>query len=424
MTSKLFSTTVKLFFIFSAVFTIPSLAQDIQQIFPLVLEVEVRNPLPEKREAVMVLLEEEMLLRQAPSFNSDAFVVSAGETEIPSQYIREAGRKGIALVLDKLGPDEQRSLNIRYKTTGEVKRNYPKRTQAELSHKVGGHFKDRKYIGGAFKNVDSLRVPDEHTDHSYYIRYEGPGWESDKVGYRYYLDWRNGIDVFGKTTSDMVLQQVGLDGFDSYHEMQPWGMDILKVGDALGVGSIAHFHDGHAKRIDKTDSVIAVVRENGPVYSSINTNYYGWKVADHVLDVNSLLGIHAGSRLTHHQLDIEGEPENMATGLTKSLQAPLYKSEGGEKSFGYLATYGPQSLNKDNVGLAILFRPKDFISFTEDAHSHVVKLRPSEGSLDYYFLAAWELEKEGIKNEKDFLAYLDKTARELANPVDVSVVKK
>lgn len=81
-----------------------------------------------------------------------------------------------------------------------------KLTQAELSIKAGGNWNGRKYEGGTFENVQELRVPRQHTDHSYFIRYEGPGWESDKAAYRFYLDWRNGMDFFGKKTQDMVLQ--------------------------------------------------------------------------------------------------------------------------------------------------------------------------------------------------------------------------
>ena len=100
------------------------------------------------------------------------------------------------------------------------------KTYAELSIKEGGHWEGREYIDGTFKNVTELKVPAEHTDHSWFIRYEGPGWESSKVGYRMYLDWRNAIDIFGKVTDTMVLSKVGLDGFDSYHEKQSWGQDI------------------------------------------------------------------------------------------------------------------------------------------------------------------------------------------------------
>lgn len=95
-------------------------------------------------------------------------------------------------------------------------------TYAEISMKEGGHWDDREYIDGNFVNVDTLNVPSEHTDHSWFIRYEGPGWENSQVGYRLYLDWRNAIDIFGKKVDSLVLPYVGQDGFDSYHETQPW----------------------------------------------------------------------------------------------------------------------------------------------------------------------------------------------------------
>ena len=84
-----------------------------------------------------------------------------------------------------------------------------------------------------------LRVPPEHTDHSWFIRYEGPGWESDLVGYRFYLDWRNATDIFGKKDHRYgACKDVGQDGFDSYHEPADWGMDVLKVGESLGIGAL------------------------------------------------------------------------------------------------------------------------------------------------------------------------------------------
>ena len=42
---------------------------------------------------------------------------------------------------------------------------------------------------------------------SYYV-------ESDQVGYRFYLDWRNGFDIWGKVSPMMMLKKTGLDGFD------------------------------------------------------------------------------------------------------------------------------------------------------------------------------------------------------------------
>ena len=110
------------------------------------------------------------------------------------------------------------------------------KTYAEISIKEGGHWEGREYIDGYFKNVESLEVPSQHTDHSWFIRYEGPGWENGQIGYRLYLDWRNAIDVFGKKVDSIVLPYVGQDGFDSYHEPANWGQDILKAGKSMGIG--------------------------------------------------------------------------------------------------------------------------------------------------------------------------------------------
>ncbi|MHA6249316.1 DUF4861 domain-containing protein [Pontibacter sp. CAU 1760] len=398
-------------------------AQNLKKEFPRAFAVKVINPLGQHRQDAAVLITGQEIRKHHPAFNPQAFVVLDGKTEIPSQYVANtAQNNGIAVVLDQLAPQATRTLTIRYKEQGNASRSYTKRTQAELSHKVGGEFQNRKYIGGTFANVDSLRVPSEHTDHSYYIRYEGPGWESDKVGYRFYLDWRNGTDVFGKKTKDMVLQQVGQDGFDSYHEEQDWGMDVLKVGKSLGVGTLAMFHDGQARRVAETDSMISVIAENGALYSAIRTTYYGWKIAGQTLDVHSLLSIPAGSRLTHHQVSVTGGlPENLSTGLIKDKRAKLHTSQGSGEAWGYIATYGKQSLNGegDNLGIAVLFRAKDLLELTGDELSHVVKLKPAANAIEYYFLAAWELEPEGIKTEAQFLQYLDKTAWELASPVQV-----
>ena len=114
------------------------------------------------------------------------------------------------LLLVDLEAHAQKEIQIIPLEEGETAPSFTKRTQAEISHKVNGNWKEREYIGGEFQNVDKLPVPPEHTDHSWFIRYEGPGWESDKVGYRLYLDWRNATDIFGKKTDDLVLQGVGL----------------------------------------------------------------------------------------------------------------------------------------------------------------------------------------------------------------------
>ncbi|MBX2898458.1 MAG: DUF4861 domain-containing protein [Cyclobacteriaceae bacterium] len=403
-------------------------AQAVAKILPRSFQVEVTNPLSVARTEILVVIPASTIKADVPEFNPRAYVVQDGKTELASQYNQhDTDKPGIVVVLPKLAAKEKKMLTVRYATSGTAERFYPKRTQAELSHKVGGEFVNREYQAGEFKNVEYLRVPKEHKDHSWFIRYEGPGWESDLVGYRLYLDQRNATDVFGKTTHEMILQHVGLDGFDSYHHLQPWGMDVMKVGKSIGVGSIGSIINGVTERVEITDSVDCRITENGPVYSSFVTRYYGWKIGSRKHDVQSRISIHAGSRLTQTRLSITNQIDHIATGIVKDKAAPLIINKGDNSKWAYLATYGKQSLNTppDELGLAVVFNPATVIEYTEDALSHLVKLKPTEaGEVTYYFLAAWVYEKEGIKTEAEFIQYLDHVALELANPVTVTLKTK
>jgi hypothetical protein len=396
------------------------------QVYPETLTFTIKNPADFARRDAEIVLQMAAIKTSAPDFNVKAFVVLAGGNELASQAsdLDGDGNADQIVSVADFSANETKALTLRYAGSGEQARAYPKRTQAELSHKVGGKFVNRKYEGGTFQNVQFLRVAPEHTDHSFYIRYEGPGWESDRVGYRFYLDWRNATDIFGKKTPDMVLQNVGQDGFDSYHAMLDWGMDILKVGDALGIGSLAMWHENKAQRVAQTDSVTCAILANGAVRSQIQTKYFGWKVGAGVFNVLSSLSITAGSRLTKHQVEIDGNPQNLCTGIVKLDSTVLFTSPETNTGWAYLATYGKQSLANDKLGMAVLYRKNELIEVTEDQLSHVVVLKPENSRLTYHFLGAWEKEPNGIRTAEEFEAYLKQTVAELNSPLVIGYLNK
>ena len=315
------------------------------------------------------------------------------------------GASDEVLLCLKLEGGEEKTIEVRILNKDDLIPPFPKRTQAEISHKFGGAWKDRKYLGGEFRNVDRLAVPPEHTDHSEFIRYEGPGWESDKVGYRFYLDWRNANDIFGKKTDTLVLQKTGLDGFDSYHEMAPWGMDILKVGESLGIGSIATYSEGIAQRVAVTDSIYTEILSNGILESRIRTRYSGWKTREDTTDLTADLWIQAGSRLTGVHLRSGMENGQYCTGLVKLDSTEIVTNSSG--MWGYLASYGKQSLAGDLLGMAILYPLEWLDTLSSDAKNHLVIFQPGIDEIEYYFLAAWEKEPGGIANREAFLRYME-----------------
>ena len=280
------------------------------------------------------------------------------------------------------------------------------KTYAEISVKEGGKWEGRKYIGGTFKNVQSLKLAPEHTDHSFDIRYEGPGWESNKVGYRLYLDWRNAIDIFGKKTEAMVLPKVGLDGFDSYHEMSDWGSDILKAGKGIGIGSIDRYLNNERLHFYAVDSTIAKV-QNKNNESGVKINYYGWKTADDKIDFTSELSIKPDQIYTKHTFQASKEIKGICTGIVKQKNTEFLKKESANKKWGYIATYGKQSLVPDNLGMAIFYEINTVESLEDAEFDHLLVFKPSTKSNSFYLLGAWEQEIGGIKSKEEFIKYLD-----------------
>ncbi|WP_421876756.1 DUF4861 family protein [Marinoscillum sp.] len=347
---------------------------------------------------------------------SDNLTVSLEGEPLPSEWvdIDKDGKAERLRVLVSLNANEAKELLIGINEK-QVK---DKLTQAELSIKVGGQWTNKEYEGGEFKNVDYLRVPEQHTDHTYYIRYEGPGWESDKMAYRFYLDWRNGMDVFGKLTPEPVLQQVGQDGFDSYHELGDWGMDLLKVGSTLGVGSIGRYANDTLYRFKQTDSVTCAITENGLLKSEITTRYYGWSDGGTPTDLASVIGIEAGSALTSHKLTFSNPIDNFCTGIVANKGEDYIDEVVGD--YRILASFGNFSLNNDNMGLAVILENNSLKDVKDGAGSHVALFRPDK-EVVYHFMAVWEKGTSAIKSMDEFMVLLRAEANKLNQPLEVTV---
>lgn len=352
-------------------------------------------------------------------------IVEENDKVIPSQKVAD-DKLGFVLNFD---PKEEKLITMRAGAQ-IMPRDYSSRTFAEISIKVDSEFKDGKYLGGRFQNFQEIRIPDGHKDHNALFKYEGPGWESDKVGYRMYIDWRNRIDIFGKKTNELVLQDVGVNDLDadddSYHYMQDWGKDIFKVGSSLGIGSFGMIHNNEVIMVSERDSVFVKITESGPIKSLVDVNYYGWKVGDDKYDLNAAISITAGSRLSEVELETANNPDNFVTGIAKHPGTEFSK-EINEKKWSYISLYGVQTAADygqgdeamDKLGIAVFFDEENLIEQTESEDSYLLKLKPVEGELKYYFAAAWEQEPGGIKSKEEFDEYLNLVTQKLNNPIYV-----
>lgn len=286
------------------------------------------------------------------------------------------------------------------------------KTYAEISVKEGGSWNGRKYSGGTWKNVSEHTLHPNHTDHSFDIRYEGPGWESNKIGYRLYLDWRNAIDIFGKTSEQIILPKVGLDGFDSYHLKQDWGSDVLKVGKGQGLGSIARIVDNEMYHFKTVDNTTAKVK-NSSKKSTVELYYKGWQTLNDKIDLNATLNIFPDERFTQFTFTPSAPISGIATGIVKLKSLPLIKQTSSNGKWAYIATFGNQSMFNDGLGMAVFYETSTVEEVKDGPFDHLLVFKPTTKPVTYYFTASWEKEQDALKTEAEFVNYLNEKLNQL-----------
>ncbi len=270
--------------------------------------------------------------------------------------------------------------------------------------------------GDAWREVQHFVVPSTHAIHDPLFPIEGAGWESDRVGYRIYLDKRNANDIFGKKLPAPVLHRIGQGG-PSYHDEGEWGMDIWHVGDSLGAGGVGVLRDGMATQLGDMKRMTATVAASGPVLADLRVSCEGWLLDGKMKSLVTDFTIGAGSRLSLNTVSASpGTP--LVAGFGKYPNTVFMQSRKGV--WGYIASWGRQSENgKDDVGVALFYPVVEVERTGDDGRStYVVFKNPAKAR--YAFAAAWARETGGLPDEASFRAYVERTAAELAHPVFVT----
>jgi hypothetical protein len=303
---------------------------------------------------------------------------------------------------------------------------FPKRTQSWF-----GVSENRD---GKFRKVKTETRPDWWTPQQQPPRYqmEGPGWENDKVAFRNYFDSRNSMDIFGKTTAKMILDSV--DGsYRDYHNMCPWGMDILKVGPSLGAGSFAVIDRGLPMPLQETGSAEFREIADGPVRSMIELVYEGWKVNGVSHNVRQRISIWAGKYWYRNEVTITGftGEREIAVGIVniKNPSPPIYQTN---RAWSFLATHARQSENSDLLGMAVLYLNTVFGGYGEApryqpwpkkdtvGHTYYAKLKIRSGlPVDYLFFAAWEKSDVKFSNARYFTDLIQEEADRREFPLTI-----
>lgn len=257
---------------------------------------------------------------------------------------------------------------------------------------------------------------------------EGPGIENDKVAFRAFFDSRNGKDIYGKVVETPVLDKVGVGA--SWHTMQPWGMDILKVGNSLGAGGLAVAESGGIYRLGDADKATFRALYEGPLQAAFQLDFTNWDVAKSKRNGNETVSITKGAFCYKNAISLAlTDAQTLLAGIANfGIDRVMLKKHNA--TFSSISTYGNQAEGTGtNLGLAMLFATDDYVKNETAApvssipNTSYVALKPSKNyKKTIYFFACWEKTNPLFSTQQGFADYLQKTAEIVANPVQVKTM--
>jgi unsaturated chondroitin disaccharide hydrolase len=407
-----------------------------------VLKISITNPSDELRIAEDIVVSVVELRRLAPDFKAGDVIVTTSDAatldedartlqtiELPSQAddLDGDGKLDELAFQIELKPKQTRIVTIAYGDTATIQRlrsEYPKRTAAKFT-----------------------------------MKFDGLGWESEATAWRIYFDQRNAIDVWGKVRPGLYLEMFGAPEY-VYNVESPFGRDIYRIGDAIGIGAVAALVDGKAVRVaDVADRKWRIVSA-GPVRVIVELSYKGWKVSGREVSLNSRMTQWAGERGFDHQVSAQGaDGLTLVTGIVR--QPGLQEKSFAPTSAGPVfirAWWGPQvveegptatsthMLSDQNLGLAIIARGKESKAGADDPLNLLVQPQFENGKARWHVTGVWDQENSDNLNLSattadsrfrygslaaphgsprsfdDFVSYVKETSNRLTQPAEVKIV--
>ncbi|MEW6129921.1 MAG: DUF4861 family protein [Acidobacteriota bacterium] len=407
-----------------------------------VIKLAVTNPTNQSRPQENIIVSVSELKRLAWDFKAGTVIITTSDAatleedartlqtvELPSQAddLDGDGKYDELAFQIALAPKQTRIVTIAYGDAATLQRlrsHYPRRTSAKFTTK-----------------------------------YEGMGWESELTAWRLYFDARNAIDLFGKRRVGLYLELFGSPEYD-YHEESPYGRDIYKIGEALGIGAIGALVDGKVVKVADVAERRQRVISTGPVRAIVELEYNGWKVGGRAVDLTSRITQWAGEHgFIHRIIAKNAEGLTLVTGLPQKPGVEELSAEvKADKHARIICTWGHQvlktgatateSLSDQNLGLALVVpqSERDNDASLNNPANHLARLSLKDGAAWWYVAALWDQEgtetlqinadhaatrnqsgtlgfaATAINTRQGFASFVEELSARLSRPADVRLL--
>ncbi len=391
---------------------------------------EFSNPADLSRDLEVVKIDQEKISELFSEFPEEKLPLFIAENDtLISQFIdqNEDGIPEEILIGISLDPNGSKEVKVEW---------LDHQTYPSFEPKTSIHFGKHEDPSIDIEKQTRLQTKN-NTETAAVYQMEGPAWENNKVGFRNYFDLRNGMDIFGKITSDMVLNHVGLKKAESvpkdhnfsisYHELSDWGMDVLKVGNSLGAGSIAMEINDSLYRIGDNGTSTYEILYEGPLKSKYKFHFPEWQADGKNFDITQYVSITANEYCYKSSLLLNKKANgNFATGIVNMHSDSLIQFNAGNQHSAFL-THDKQAENNAYLGMAVLADNNLVISngTTKDTGEGITETffiifsTSTDKLVEYRFYAFWENSNRSFNNPDFLKQELQNEAVKIENPIQI-----
>ncbi|MBO4907265.1 MAG: DUF4861 domain-containing protein [Bacteroidaceae bacterium] len=381
------------------------------------LTFDIQNPGNESRKDVPVVLDlHELYKADAPRLTSVTITDVSTKAEIASQLDDLDGDLCFDEVAFTIDVPAQSAVRVECKASyDEPQRQYTPRVNAFM--KVW----DRKY---RYPYINSIEYKGCNEPLATYDAIYGHGaqWESELVGFRIYIDHRQSIDLYGKPTPQLVLDQTNF--YSTRDDLAAGrGEDILFVGASVGAGSFRGYLEGQPTYVDSVKARGQRVIAAGPVRTIVEVTDRGWHYGSTDIEMRQLYTMYAGHRDVQVDVQMRGQDAEQlfCTGVQKleSDNTGFLQEDGLAGSWGQNI---PDKANMDlveGVGMGVYVPAPYLHSIKEDSLNYLTIIKPLSGSIRYHLAVCAWMEQAGFKSSEEWFQWLHRWQDELQQPCTV-----
>lgn len=387
---------------------IPILLLSTQVLIAQSLTLKIINPnsADSKKIPVVVVLDN---YKSIPTKVRENLAVFVSGKQISSQ-LDDLNNDGIAdelvFLLDlKAG----QALQVTVKTIPPVQReNFPAEVYADLILKD----KDGKFQ--FVKEVSSTK-----NDMYNKLHHHGVAFESSMIGYRIYFDNKSTIDLYGKKKQQLEL--AATEWYPTDEQVAAgYGDDVLRVFDAVGVGTVKGWNGRKATHIDKFDKRTQRIVSTGKLRTLVETEVEGWQYEGKKINMTARYILYACHRDAVCEVRASEDIDNLATGVEIIKGGPTFSDQKG--LVGSWGTDFPVTdtikYEKQTVGLGVYVPQQHVKKQVIEGLNNLILMPYKKGeTLRFYFTAAARKEEKNPFTSSDqFFAYLKDWVNQL-NPL-------